>query len=193
MSNQMAAVPKITKMAKYVQALTANREKLRPTHHRVLHILREMNTTVQIISGLTGLDVDKVRTAVNELAAMGLASVTETRKSKSRPSKVWGVHDEFRSIHTRTYPSAEQVAVVEEANRKGGRALEMDELATLLWANPETGGRGRSGALVEVALNLKAYPLSSQQAGEKAARREAAQAEVVPESWDPMDFVEDQD
>lgn len=193
MSKELVHVPKITKMAKYLMALTANKDKLKGTHKSILAVLREMNTTVQIISGLTGISDDKVRSHINELEAMGLASVTETRKAGGGPpKKIWGMHDEFRSVHkVPTYPSQHQDVAMATARKKGGRSLEIDEVASILWGNPEAALRGRSGTLVEIAGTLKKTPILAREAGDAEARRNSAVAIPEDNKWDLADFVGD--
>lgn len=194
MTNQTVFVPKITKMAKYLQAVTAQKDSLKQTHHRVLHILREMNTTVQIISGLTGIKDDKVRAAVNELHTLGLASVVEVRKGNgARGRKIWGMHDEFRAVRkVPTYPSVTQEASMSVAAKKAGRKLEMDEIAVALWGDTEIASRGHSATMVDIATGLKKTPIPSHQAGDVAARRQSA---VVGDtkSWDLEDYAADEE
>lgn len=191
MTNVLIHVPKITKMAKYLSALTANKDKLKTTHYRILGILREMNTTAQIISGLTGIKDDKVRVHLNELEQIGLASITEVRKGKGPGKKIWGMHDEFRAVRkVPTYPTVNQDAAMSVARVKGGRSLEMDEVAAILWGNPEASIRGRSGALVEIATTLKKAPILSREVGDAEARRAAIIPTEDNKAWDLSDFVD---
>src|SRR4051812_17853878 len=114
MTNPIAFVPKITKMAKYLAALTANRQ-LTVYHLRLLGVLREMNTTASILSGLTGIENATVHKRLKELHAWDLISVVEQRKSGQRVKNLWGMHDDFRAVHkVPTYPSVNQEKVIAE-------------------------------------------------------------------------------
>lgn len=189
MSKDLAHVPRITKMAKYLQTVNNNRD-LTVYHLRIMAVIREMNTTVQIISGLTGIHENKVRERLNELQRWGLASITETR---ARDRKIWGLHDDFRSHHkVPTYPSLAQQGSLDLKRRKGGQKLDVDEMAAYLWGDTEMVSRGHSEALVDLATTLKKTPILSQQAGDVEARRQATV--VTPEpmvSWDLDDFIEE--
>ncbi len=107
---------------------------------------------------------------------------------------IWGMHDEFRAEHkVPTYPSVHQDTALTTMRKTGGRELEMDEVAAILWGNPEASVRGRPAALVHVAGTLKKTPISSRAAGDIAARRELAEPAAAGDtSWDLGDFV-DQD
>lgn len=186
MSKELVHVPRITKMAKYLQAVNNNRE-LNVSHLRVLAVIREMNTTVQIIAGLTGMAPDKVRERVNDLHRWGLASVTELR---ARSKKIWGMHDDFRSENkVPTYPSVTQEASMELKRKKAGRKLEMDEVATILWGGDDNRSGAVSAALVEVSTSLKKTPIETRVAGDVAARRQAGVTDDKI-SWSLEDFVE---
>lgn len=190
-NNTQALVPKITKMAKYLMALKTNNDKLTGSHHRILHILREMNTTVQIISGLTGIKDDKVRTFVNELHTWGLASIVEVRKGTGRQRNIWGMHDEFRAVHkVPTYPSVHQEAMLSVGVRKGARKLDMDETAAILWGDSSAARTGHSEALVEIATSLKKTPILSIQAGDAEARR-ICEETTDTQDWDINNFLGD--
>lgn len=193
MTNPTTFVPKTTKMAKYLQTVAMRREDLKATHHRVLHILREMNTTIQIIAALTGIKEAKVYSAVGDLQEWGLASVTETRKTGARQKHIWGLHDDFRAVNkVPTYPSVTQEASMVVVSKKAGRKLEMDEVAVALWGNQEMAYRGHSATLVDIATGLKKTPIPSQQLGDAEARRQSA-VSVTPEMWSLEDFAADEE
>jgi len=194
-TNLQSLVPRTTKMAKYLQALGQNRHQLTGRHMSVLAVLREMNTTTAIIAGLTGIRSNKVHVLIQDLARMGLASGVEERKTPvgGNMKKLWGMHDEFRAVHkVPTYPSAHQELALYQAGKKGGRSLDMDETAAILWGNPEATVRGRSETLVEIASTLKKTPIESRAAGDAAARRENTVEQSAP-VWDINDYVGDEE
>lgn len=197
MTNPQSLVPRITKMAKYLQALSANKDRLKATHHRILHILREMNTTVQIIAALTGIKETKVRSAVNDLHDWGLASIVEIRKGGARARRIWGMHDEFRAVRkVPTFPSVTQEASMSVASKKAGRKLEMDEVAAALWGEAKTDYKGHSATLVDIATGLKKTPIPNRELGDREARREAAIEAYGNEfntSWALEDFAGDEE
>ncbi len=195
MSKELQHVPRITKMAKYLQTVKNHRDvsKLGVYHFAILTVLREMNTTVQIIAGLTGISNNKVRERLNDLHNAGLASVVEMR---GRGKKIWGMHDDFRSFHkVPTFPSVTQEASIELKRQKAGRMLEMDEVATILWGSGETRTEAVSGGLVAVATTLRKTPILNQAVGDREARREAADevarlGQEIQGDWSLEDFVE---
>lgn len=184
-------IPRITKTAKYLQAVTSNRE-LTVYHFRILSVLREMNTIVPIIAGLTGIQDSKVHTKLKELEAWQLIEVTEERATGRRAKKFWGLHSDFRdNLRVRTYPSVPQEQGHRKKGVKGARIVEMETLATLIWDNPETSIGDRPEALVEIATTLRPCALENQKSGDADARREAVPQQEPKITWDINDFLEE--
>ncbi len=81
--------------------------KLYGSQYRLLIYLRELNSSAQELSLVTGISKERVRARLKQMSGQGLVEIVETLSDKT---VIWGLAENMRRPDVATYPTEATVA-----------------------------------------------------------------------------------